>query len=97
MTALALAVARMRPGVFSNAVDPRWVPTRMGGQSATNDLEEGIATQVELAAGDKRQLSALTGRYLHHMSIRKPSAFAEKAELQDKVIAWGKSLSGIDL
>ncbi|WP_127551490.1 hypothetical protein [Actinoplanes sp. OR16] len=28
VTALALAVARLRPGAVSNAVDPGWVPTR---------------------------------------------------------------------
>ena len=31
VTALALAVARRWPDVTSNAVDPGWVPTRMGG------------------------------------------------------------------
>ena len=32
VTALAFAVARQWPKVLSNAVDPGWVPTRMGGQ-----------------------------------------------------------------
>ena len=31
LTALALAIARRWPDVLSNAVDPGWVPTRMGG------------------------------------------------------------------
>ena len=33
VTALALAVARRWPDVISHAVDPGWVPTRMGGPS----------------------------------------------------------------
>lgn len=33
VTALAAAVARLRPGIPSNAVDPGWVPTRMGGRA----------------------------------------------------------------
>ena len=31
VTTLAVAVARIWPDVYSNAVDPGWVPTRMGG------------------------------------------------------------------
>src|SRR5262249_8288401 len=42
---LAFAVARRWPGVRSNAVDPGWVPTRMGGPGAPDDLELGHLTQ----------------------------------------------------
>jgi hypothetical protein len=97
VTALALAVARLRPNVFSNAVDPGWVPTRMGGPGAPDDLQEGAATQAGLAAGDSQQLSGLTGRYLHHGSDLRPDARTETVELQDQVLALGKSLSGLDL
>src|SRR3954451_11637103 len=38
VTALAVAVARLWPDVLSNAVDPGWVPTRMGGPGAPDDL-----------------------------------------------------------
>jgi NAD(P)-dependent dehydrogenase (short-subunit alcohol dehydrogenase family) len=31
VTTLAVAIARTWPDVYSNAVDPGWVPTRMGG------------------------------------------------------------------
>lgn len=31
---LSMAVARKWPGVYSNAVNPGWVPTRMGGSNA---------------------------------------------------------------
>src|SRR5258708_1708862 len=39
VTALALTLARAWPDVLSNAVDPGWVPTKMGGPAATGDLE----------------------------------------------------------
>ena len=39
VTALALAVGRLWPNVLSNAVDPGWVPTKMGGAAASDDLE----------------------------------------------------------
>src|SRR6266851_2152407 len=51
---LAFAVARLWPQVLSNAVDPGWVPTKMGGLSAPGDLELGVATQVWLAVSDER-------------------------------------------
>jgi NAD(P)-dependent dehydrogenase (short-subunit alcohol dehydrogenase family) len=49
VTTLAAAVARLRPGVLSNAVDPGWVPTKMGGPNAPDDLELGHRTQEWLA------------------------------------------------
>jgi NAD(P)-dependent dehydrogenase (short-subunit alcohol dehydrogenase family) len=41
VTTLAVAVARNWPDVYSNAVDPGWVPTRMGGPGAPDDLRLG--------------------------------------------------------
>ena len=37
VTGLALTLARAWPGVLSNAVDPGWVPTKMGGPAATGE------------------------------------------------------------
>src|SRR3954453_18425779 len=45
VTTLAAALARLRPEIISHAVDPGWVPTRMGGPGASDDLEEGHRTQ----------------------------------------------------
>jgi NAD(P)-dependent dehydrogenase (short-subunit alcohol dehydrogenase family) len=65
VTTLAAAVARIRPGVLSNAVDPGWVPTKMGGPGAPDDLRLGHLTQEWLATSDDRE--ALTsGGYWHH-------------------------------
>jgi len=46
ITALAFAVARLRRDVVSNAVDPGWVPTKMSGPGASDDLEMGYLTQT---------------------------------------------------
>jgi NAD(P)-dependent dehydrogenase (short-subunit alcohol dehydrogenase family) len=43
---LAFGVARRWPYVLSNAVNPGWVPTKMGGPQAPDDLELGAETQV---------------------------------------------------
>jgi NAD(P)-dependent dehydrogenase (short-subunit alcohol dehydrogenase family) len=52
VTVLTCAVARLRPELFSNAVNPGWVPTRMGGPGAPDDLRLGHLTQVRLAVAD---------------------------------------------
>lgn len=59
------AVARKWPGVYANAVDPGWVPTKMGGPGAPDDLEKGFETQAWLAVStdDKAKVS---GRYFFH-------------------------------
>jgi NAD(P)-dependent dehydrogenase (short-subunit alcohol dehydrogenase family) len=63
---LAAAVARHWPDVFSNAVDPGWVPTRMGGPGASDDLRLGHVTQVWLAV-DEDPRARTSGRYWYHM------------------------------
>jgi len=71
VTALAAAVARLWPEVYSNAVDPGWVPTRMGGPGAPGDLRLGHVTQAWLAVSDNPE--ALTsGGYWHHRATREP-------------------------
>ena len=45
VTTLAITVARIWPDVLSNAVDPGWVPTKMGGRGAPDDLRLGHLTQ----------------------------------------------------
>lgn len=49
---LALAVARKWKDVYANAVNPGWVPTKMGGAGAPDNLEKGYQTQVWLAVSD---------------------------------------------
>jgi NAD(P)-dependent dehydrogenase (short-subunit alcohol dehydrogenase family) len=51
-TCIAFAVARHWPDVLSNALEPGWVATRMGGPGAPDDLDEGYRTQVWLAVSE---------------------------------------------
>ncbi|WP_115788432.1 SDR family NAD(P)-dependent oxidoreductase [Arthrobacter silvisoli] len=71
VTALAAAVARLWPGVLSHAVDPGWVPTRMGGPGAPGDLRLGHLTQAWLAVSDSPE-ALRTGGYWHHQATREP-------------------------
>jgi len=43
MLMLAKALARKWPEVYANAVDPGWVPTRMGGAGAPDDLGKRLS------------------------------------------------------
>lgn len=91
---LALAVARKWPGVISNAVDPGWVPTKMGGSGAPDDLNKGFATQVWLAAANDDE-SKISGRYLHHKKEMHCNPQAKEIEVQEKFLAVCKEITGI--
>jgi len=95
-TTLALAVARRWPGVLSNAVDPGWVPTKMGGPGAPDDLEMGHLTQTWLATSSDP--AALTsGGYWHHRTLRTPAAEARDPGFQDRLLGQLWDLTGITL
>lgn len=96
VTALALAVARRWPTVRSNAVDPGWVPTRMGGPGAPDDLELGHMTQVWLAAGEDADAQT-SGGYWHHQRRRNPAAVALDPAFQDAVVEELARLTGVRL
>ncbi|MBS1587117.1 MAG: SDR family NAD(P)-dependent oxidoreductase [Bacteroidetes bacterium] len=91
---LAFAVARHWPDVLSNAVDPGWVPTKMGGPSAPDKLEEGPQTQVWLATSDEAG-AHVSGKYFHHMRERGHLAETEDIELQDRFLRECEKISGI--
>jgi NAD(P)-dependent dehydrogenase (short-subunit alcohol dehydrogenase family) len=85
VTALAMAVARLWPDVLSNAVDPGWVPTKMGGRSAPDDLRLGHLTQEWLATGDDPQ-ACTSGGYWHHQHREKAHPAAYDHRLQDDLL-----------
>src|SRR5579863_3793272 len=81
---LAFAVARLWPGVLSNALEPGWVATKMGGPGATDDLNEGHRTQTWLAVSDD-PLAAKTGEYYYHQQLRAPNPKAGEDATQDEL------------
>jgi NAD(P)-dependent dehydrogenase (short-subunit alcohol dehydrogenase family) len=93
---LAFAVARRWPQVLSNAVEPGWVATKMGGPRAPDDLDAAPRTQVWVAVSD--DLAAkVTGEYFYHMLPRTPNAATRDINLQDELLEKCKRLSGVDL
>jgi len=93
ITAFAFAVARRWPTVLSNALDPGWVPTKMGGAGAPDDLEQGHLTQTWLATSDDAA-AKVSGAYWHHREQRKPAAQALDHSFQDQLINELARLTG---
>jgi NAD(P)-dependent dehydrogenase (short-subunit alcohol dehydrogenase family) len=93
---LAFAIARRWPGVLSNALEPGWVPTKMGGAGAPDDLDEGHRTQVWLAVSDDPAATE-TGGYFYHMRPRKPNPAARDVERQEELLDACQRFSGMEL
>jgi len=96
VTALAFAVARCWPDVSSNAVDPGWVATKMGGPGAPDDFEKGYLTQTWLAVSDD-PAATVSGRYWHHRQPRTPAKEASDPRFQDQLSAKLAELTGVRL
>jgi NAD(P)-dependent dehydrogenase (short-subunit alcohol dehydrogenase family) len=93
---LAFGVARRWPDVRSNAVEPGWVPTRMGGPGAPDDLEKGHVTQAWLAVSDDPATDA-TGELFKHQALREPAPPARDVAAQDALLAYCAELTGTPL
>jgi NAD(P)-dependent dehydrogenase (short-subunit alcohol dehydrogenase family) len=93
---IAFAVARRWPDAFSNALEPGWVATKMGGPGAPDDMDAAHRTQVWLAVSDD-PAATITGQYFFHMRLRKPNPAARDTERQEQLIEACKRFSGVDL
>jgi len=93
---LAFAVARRWKNVFSNALEPGWVATKMGGPGAPESIEEGSRTQVWLATSDE-PAAKVTGEFFYHMKLRAPAAATRDAERQEKLLEACERFSGVKL
>ena len=96
LVALAFGVARHWPHVLSNAVNPGWVPTRMGGPQAPDDFEVGIETQVWLAVSAERD-ALVSGKYFYHKHIRSAHPAASDVNFQNQLLDACAQLTGVEL
>jgi len=96
ITTLAVALARLWPDVLTNAVDPGWVPTRMGGAGAPDDLRLGHLTQEWLATSE--DLDARTsGGYWYHRRRMKPHPSVHDERFQDELLDALAGFTGASL
>jgi len=96
VTALALTLARVWPDVLSHAVDPGWVPTKMGGAAATGDLEKGYLTQTWLAVSNDAA-ATVSGGYWYHRQRQAPAPPARDPAFQDQLMDRLAALTGVAL
>jgi NAD(P)-dependent dehydrogenase (short-subunit alcohol dehydrogenase family) len=93
---LGFAVARRWANVLSNALEPGWVPTKMGGPGAPDDMDQAHLTQAWLAAGDDPQTN-VTGKYFYHLEKMAPNPQAKDPVLQDRLVSICAKISGVTL
>ncbi len=93
---MAFAAARKWPDVYSNAVDPGWVPTKMGGRSAPDDLQKGYETQSWLAVSDDVK-AKVSGRYFFHQKERQHNPIADDVAMQEKLLLALKNITSVSL
>jgi NAD(P)-dependent dehydrogenase (short-subunit alcohol dehydrogenase family) len=93
---LAFAVARHWPGTLSNAVDPGWIKTRMGGAGATEELPAGADTPVWLATSDD-PAATVTGRYFKRRRELRANPRAYDIEVQEGFLQASAQLTGVRL
>jgi NAD(P)-dependent dehydrogenase (short-subunit alcohol dehydrogenase family) len=93
ITALTAAFSRLFPEVFSNAVDPGWVPTKMGGKNAPDDLQKGVGTQVWLATSEEAQ-AKVSGNYFRHKKVKSPHPAVLGESFQNRLIQWCEEATG---
>ena len=93
---LAFAVARRWPSVLSNALEPGWVATKMGGPGAPDDLSQGPETQVWLAVSEDAN-AMVSGRYFYHRQLRDSHPAASDPNIQDGLLSACEQLTGVAL
>jgi len=90
---LCMAAARKWPDVYANAVDPGWVPTKMGGPGAPDDLQQGYETQTWLAVSDDGR-AKVSGRYFHHRAESRYNSQAGDVTLQERFLSLCGDITG---
>jgi NAD(P)-dependent dehydrogenase (short-subunit alcohol dehydrogenase family) len=93
---LAFSIARRWPEVFSNSLEPGWVPTKMGGSSAPDDLDQAHRTQVWLAVSSD-PAAQVSGEYFYHMKKRDPLPATRDASIQDRLLDFCSRVTGVGL
>jgi len=91
---LSFAVARKWPDVLSNALEPGWVATKMGGPGAPDDLDAGAETQVWLATSNDSE-AMVSGKYFYHKKQLAAEAAARDEKIQERLVAECARISGV--
>lgn len=88
----------------SVSADPGWVPTKLGGRSAPDSIEDAVATYVTVALGEGEAKGSgdgagggVSGKYFVNSRMARPQPVADDEALQDELLAKLASLSGVPM
>lgn len=93
---LSAAIARRWSDVFANALEPGWVPTKMGGAGAPDDMAQAPITQVWLATSNE-PAARVSGKYFYHKKLRETHPAVNDIKVQDRLLAQCEALSGVPM
>ncbi|KAH4037934.1 hypothetical protein HBI56_075390 [Parastagonospora nodorum] len=93
----AKAIARRWPDVTASALDPGWMPTKMGGESASGNFEDSIASYVMLAEGEEAAAKKSGSYFTPAKKEEKPQEVAGDVSVQDKLLKACEEFSGVKL
>lgn len=88
---LTNAVARMWPDVQANSLDPGWVATKMGGDSAPGSVDAAVGTYLYLAEGKNKG----SGKYYFSSEEKEPLMEALNEEMQKEYLKSCERLTGV--
>lgn len=93
---LAFAVARHWPDVTSNAMDPGWVPTKMGGMGASGSMKKTVEMGTKLANGTMQDMG--TGKYFAAQGgPGRVHPDGQNVDKQEKFLKICEEISGVSL
>ena len=91
---LCKAVARKWTDVYTNTLNPGWVPTKMGGRGAPDNLQKGYETQVWLATSNDEK-AKVSGHFFYHQKQIRSNPEADDVQLQEKFLTMCKEVTSI--
>lgn len=94
MLAKAFARRWAADHVESNAVNPGWVPTKMGGAGAPGDIQKSVDCFVMLCVGDGAS-KGKTGQYFQDSQVIAHAEVADDVRVQDALLKKLEDMSGV--
>ncbi len=93
---LAFELAARHPEASSNAVDPGWIKTQLGGPEAWDPVDQGAETQVWLVTSDDPAATA-SGRYVKRREVLEPNPTVLDAQARAQLVVELERLTGLSL
>lgn len=93
---LALEIAARHPAITTNAVDPGWIRTNMGGPNAPDPIDLGAETQVWLVTGDD-PIVLTSGQLLKRRAVLAPNPEASDPDVRATLVDELERITGLGL